>query len=77
MRENTGGVEKITSKSLAGEYTTITTKITSFSAGKGLEVKDLQIKAYESEVGFIGANYLSNFIITLNYKEKYILFKRN
>lgn len=77
ISENTTGVEKTTSKSVAGDYSTLQTRLASFSAGEGLEVKDLLVKAYESEIGFIGANYLSNFVITLNYEDRYAVFKQN
>jgi len=75
ITENTPGVEKVTSKSAAGEYMTLQTELASFSVGEGLEVKNLLVKAYQSEIGFIGANYLSNFAITLNYHERYALFR--
>lgn len=77
LKEDTPGVQKTTSKSAAGDYTTIQTRIASFSVGGGLEVEDLMVKAYESEIGFIGANYLGNFAVTLNYQHRYAIFKRN
>jgi predicted aspartyl protease len=75
LNENSPEVQKTTSKSITGKYTILQTRLDSFSVGEGFEVKNLLVKAYESEIDFIGANYLNNFTITLNYQERYALFR--
>jgi predicted aspartyl protease len=62
--------------SSGGSYTVIETCLDSFSVGPGLEVANLPIRSYQAEYGFIGANYLRNFILTLNYKERYVILSR-
>jgi len=63
------------SGSLAGEYDVWETKLKSFSVGDNLEIENLKIRAYKSDLGFVGANYLKHFALTLNYNQKYIILK--
>lgn len=58
---------------LAGTYKVVRTTIDSFSLGAGLEVQRLPVQSYECDYGFIGANYLRHFALTLNYKEQYVI----
>jgi len=76
IREADPSVSVQESSSLGGSYKVLETTLESFSLGPELEVKDLCVKAYECEYGFIGGDYLRNFVVTLNYEEHYVVLSR-
>ena len=67
---------------LAGTYSILRTTLDSFVFGidrirTELEVKHLPVQSYECNYGFIGANALQHFTVTLNYKGKYVIVERS
>jgi hypothetical protein len=61
---------------LGSKFESYYTNIASFALNDSLRIENLKIGTYENCNGLIGNNFLSNFIITLNYKGKYILFNK-
>lgn len=62
--------------SLGGTYTVLKTRLDTFSLGPALEISNFEINAYDCQYGFIGSDYLRNYVVTLNYREQYAVFRR-
>jgi len=69
-------IQKKSKNILGSKFETFYTNISSFALNDSLKIMNFKIGTFENCNGLIGNNFISNFIITLNYKEKYILFKR-
>jgi len=75
----TKDIQKMQKKSkniLGSKFETLYTNISSFSINDSLKIMNFKICTCDNCDGLIGNNFLSNFIVTLNYKEKYILFNK-
>ncbi|MCK5116664.1 MAG: aspartyl protease family protein [Candidatus Aegiribacteria sp.] len=77
IKEGNPSVNVQQSSSLGGSYRVLETRLESFSLAPEMEIKDLRVKAYECKYGFIGGDYLRNFVVTLNYKDRYIVLTRS
>ena len=75
LNENSPNVERIKYQGFGGDLSVLRTKINSFSLGNGLEVKDLEVHVFNKEFGTVGTNYLTNFLVTYNFGENYIILK--
>ncbi len=76
LNEGAPSVSAQQSSGLGGNYKVLKTHLESFSLDSGLVVKNLCVKVYDSEYGFIGGNYLRNFIVSLNYLNGYVILAR-
>ena len=76
FNENSPNVERINYQGFGGEISVLSTNLNSFSLGNGLEVKNLKVHAFNEKFGAIGTNYLTNFMVTYNFGENYIILKR-
>ena len=68
-------LEESKGSSLAGSYKKYNGTIKSISLGKSITKKNVKIGAYETPIGFLGADFLSNYVVTLNYPKKEIIFQ--
>lgn len=75
LNENSPNVERIKYQGFGGDLSVLRTKINSFSLGNGLEVKDLEVHVFNKKFGTVGTNYLTNFLVTYNFGENYIILK--
>ena len=69
-------VKRITNHILGSTFQEYVTNISSFALHDSLRIENIEIASYEGCPGLIGNNFISNYIVTLNYKEKYILFNK-
>ena len=70
-------VKKTTNHILGSTFEEYVTNISSFALHDSLKIENIETAAsYEGCPGLIGNNFISNYIVTLNYKEKYILFNK-
>lgn len=76
MDADNGGFSSMEAVGIGGTYTVLQGSVDSFSVCPGLEIADLSIKSYEAEYGFVGANYLRNFTVTLDYGNGRIILNR-
>jgi len=61
--------------SLAGKYKKYEGIIDSLALNDSIFMKNLSIGAYETPIGFIGADFLKNYVVTLNYPGNEIIFQ--
>lgn len=69
-------VKRITNHILGSTFEEYVTNISSFALHDSLRIENIEIASYEDCPGLIGNNFISNYIVTLNYKGKYILFNK-
>ena len=69
-------IKKKSQDILKSHFETYETTIASFGLNDSLTIHNLEIATCENCNGLIGNNFISNFLVTLNYKEKYALFKK-
>ncbi len=58
---------------IAGSYDTLLFDLHEFNVGTTAPVQNLSVKAYDTPYGFIGSDYLQHFVLTLNYRDQYII----
>lgn len=68
-------LEESKGSSLAGSYKKYNGTIKSISLGNSITKKNVKIGAYETPIGFLGSDFLSNYVVTLNYPKKEIIFQ--
>ena len=69
-------MQKKSKNILGSKFEIYYTNISAFALNDSLRIINFKIGTFENCNGLIGNNFLSNFIVTLNYKEKYILFNK-
>lgn len=76
LQEDIKNMEKKSKNILNHSFETYTTTVSTFGFDNFIKIHDIEIETCENCNGLIGNNFISNFIITLNYKETYILFDK-
>ena len=68
-------LEKKSKNILGNNFETYSTTISTFGLDNLLKLSNIKIESCENCSGLIGNNFISKFIITLNYKESYLICK--
>ena len=73
MTSEAEGVRVDKSEGIGGSYDVLLFDLREFEVGAASPVEHLPVKAYETAYGFIGADFLQHFNLTLNYADEFIV----